>query len=211
MYGKIWRPRFCRERTSQARSVYAPKNSVVIFSHTKSITYNNRRINTSPRVTSLCGVSQRSIGKKSRFPSLPYHMKEVTTMNYSKILSFHISLWVAPPWGMIVIYCNWCKNIKDQSYRYESYKGQVRKYDFLSGKWRSKGRNFSKVLIGVFSAYLQTMPVHFFEENNIRPKYLASTYLAEIRNKRKVLHILTVSGGGAFICSPQRHESHVSN
>ena len=30
---------FCRERTSQARSVYAPKNSVVIFSHTKSITY----------------------------------------------------------------------------------------------------------------------------------------------------------------------------
>ena len=31
---------FCRERTSQARSVYAPKNSVVIFSHTKSITYN---------------------------------------------------------------------------------------------------------------------------------------------------------------------------
>ena len=31
---------FCRERTSQARSVYAPKNSVVIFFHTKSITYN---------------------------------------------------------------------------------------------------------------------------------------------------------------------------
>ena len=31
---------FCRGRTSQARSVNAPKNSVIIFSHTKSITYN---------------------------------------------------------------------------------------------------------------------------------------------------------------------------
>jgi hypothetical protein len=30
---------FCRGRTSQARSVNAPKNSVIIFSHTKSITY----------------------------------------------------------------------------------------------------------------------------------------------------------------------------
>jgi hypothetical protein len=30
---------FCRGRTSQARSVNAPKNSVIIFFHTKSITY----------------------------------------------------------------------------------------------------------------------------------------------------------------------------
>jgi hypothetical protein len=30
---------FCRRQTSQIQSVYAPKHSVIIFSHTKSITY----------------------------------------------------------------------------------------------------------------------------------------------------------------------------
>jgi hypothetical protein len=32
----------CRERTSQVRPVNAPKNSVIIFSHTKSITYKHK-------------------------------------------------------------------------------------------------------------------------------------------------------------------------
>ena len=154
--------------------------------------YINRRINTSPRVTSLCGVSQRSIGKKSRFPSLPYHMKEVTTMNYSKISSFHISLWVAPPWGIIVIYCNWCKNIKDQSYRYESYKGQVRKYDFLSGKWRSKGRNFSKVLIGVLIYdYKKNINIfHFLPtccRNRLFPRYIHTVCTEKLRSVWKIM------------------------
>ena len=100
---------------------------------------------------SFVGSSKGQSAKSQDFLLYPwYHMKEVTTMNYSEILNLHTSLWVAPPWGIIIVYCNWYKNIKDQSYRYESYKGQVRKYDFLSGKWRSKGRNFSKAWIGVF-------------------------------------------------------------